>query len=205
LDNEWDDRWDNGLENGAAVKKQHKPLSNAFYTALMYFLFCFHARGMAFIDLAFLKKNNIQDGYIYYFRMKTGKPLSIKITSHMEQILKHFSPAVKDSPYLFPIIHPEKGNERKQYETALTLQNRRLKMLGRMAGIAKILTTHVARHTWATIARKKNVPLAVISECLGHRDERTTIIYLDSLETSVIDDASELVSAEICREAIFAY
>ncbi|MDR2627388.1 MAG: site-specific integrase [Dysgonamonadaceae bacterium] len=181
-----------------AAGKLHKLLSDVLYCALLYFLFCFHARGMAFIDLAFLKKSCICDGYIHYCRKKTGKFLSVKITTHMERILHHFSFMVADSPYLFPIVCPGKGNERKQYETALTLQNRRLKILGRLAGISKLLTTHVARHSWATIAKRNHVPLAVICDCLGHRDEKTTSIYLDSFEASVMDEASELVSNVIC-------
>jgi hypothetical protein len=180
------------------VKKQRQALSEVLYRSLLYFLFCFHARGMAFIDLAFLKKSTICDGYIHYSRQKTGKFLSVKINSCMQKILGYFSSMVTDSPYLFPIIHPAKGNERKQYETALALQNRRLKILGRIAGIPKLITTHVARHSWATIAKMKHVPLAVISDCLGHRDEKTTSIYLDSFESSVMDEASELVSNAIC-------
>jgi integrase len=179
-------------------QKPLKPLTEVLYKALLYFLFAFHARGMAFIDLAFLKKNTIRNGYIHYYRQKTGKLLSVKITAPMQKILDYFSFMVVNSPYLFPIIDPGRSNERKQYETALTLQNRRLKIIGRIAGISKLLTTHVARHTWATIAKHNNVPLAVISECLGHRDERTTSIYLDSFETSVMDGASELVSNAIC-------
>lgn len=180
------------------TKQPHKPLSEALYRSLLFFLFCFHARGMAFIDLAFLKKSSICDGHIHYCRKKTGKPLSVKINACMQKILSYFSSMVTDSPYLFPIIHPAKGNERKQYETALALQNRRLKILGTIAGISRMITTHVARHSWATIAKKKNVPLAVISDCLGHRDEKTTSIYLDSFESSVMDEASEIVSNAIC-------
>jgi hypothetical protein len=47
------------------------------------------------------------------------------------------------------------------------------------------------------VAKKKNVPLSVISECLGHRDERTTIIYLASFEAPVTNGVSELVSDAI--------
>ncbi|MDR2627464.1 MAG: site-specific integrase, partial [Dysgonamonadaceae bacterium] len=159
-----------------AAQPRRSLLSETLYCTLLYFLFCFHARGMAFIDMAFLKKNSIRDGCIHYRRKKTGKEMSVKITAPMQGILDYFSSRVEDSPYLFPLIHPREGDERRQYETALTLQNRRLKVLGKIAGIRSILSTHVARHSWATVAKKKNVPLSVISECLGHRDERTTII-----------------------------
>ena len=115
----------------------------------------------------------------------------------MRSIIKCFSSMVEDSPYVFPLIHPEKGNERKQYNSALTIQNKHLKELGKLAGITKVISTHVARHSWATLAKRKNIPLAVICESLGHKDERTTSIYLATLETSVLDEASELIASEI--------
>jgi integrase len=178
-------------------EKRPRSLPLKLYRALLYFLFSFHARGIAFIDLVFLMKSNIHGEHIYYVRKKTGKLMSFKITAFMQQILEYFSPLVADSPYLFPIINPCRGNERKQYRTALALQNRRLKIIGQILGISKLLTTHVARHTWATIAKKQHVSLALICECLGHRDEKTTAIYLDSFDNSALDEVSELVSNAI--------
>ena len=42
-------------------------------------------------------------------------------------------------------------------------------------------------------SRDRNVPLAVISEALGHDNEQTTRIYLDSIRTSVVDDANRMI------------
>jgi integrase len=162
--------------------------------ALALFMFCFHARGMSFIDLAFLKKKNIKGDEINYCRKKTRKNMRIKITLPMKFILDYFDPMTKNSPYVFPIIVPGNGKERVQYENALHEQNKQLKKLGRLAGIEKTVTTHVARHSWATIARMEHIPLSVISEAMGHRDEKTTTIYLDSFNTSVIDRVSEQIS-----------
>ena len=47
-----------------------------------------------------------------------------------------------------------------------------------------------ARHSWASIARAKGVSLSVISEGMGHDNEKTTEIYLASLETSEADKAN---------------
>lgn len=47
-----------------------------------------------------------------------------------------------------------------------------------MLGIETKLTTYVARHSWATQARRSGAPMAVISEGLGHTSEETTRIYL---------------------------
>lgn len=76
-----------------------------------------------------------------------------------------------------------------------TLQriNRSLKRIGTMAGLSVPLTTYVARHSWASIARNMDVPLSVISEGLGHDSDRTTQIYLASLDTSVINKANRRI------------
>ncbi|MDE6469049.1 MAG: site-specific integrase, partial [Muribaculaceae bacterium] len=52
-------------------------------------------------------------------------------------------------------------------------------------------THYVARHSWASAARSKNVPLGVISEGMGHDSETTTRIYLASLDTSAVDRAND--------------
>ena len=62
-----------------------------------------------------------------------------------------------------------------------------------MANLQTPLTTYVTRHTWATIAKNKNIPINVISDALGHDSVSTTQIYLASIDTSRIDKANELV------------
>lgn len=57
--------------------------------------------------------------------------------------------------------------------------------------------TYTARHTWATIAKSKNVPVNVISDALGHDSVTTTQIYLASIDSSIIDNANELVVSEL--------
>ena len=92
--------------------------------------------------------------------------------------------------YLLPVITDPTASERRQYENALHLVNRKLKKVAEMAGISVPLTMYVARHAWASIAKSKNIPLSVISEGMGHDSETTTQIYLASLDTSVIDEAN---------------
>jgi integrase len=169
----------------------------SMYHSLAMFMFCFHARGMSFVDMAFLKKTNIHGDEICYCRKKTGKILRVRITRPMRAILIYFSKMTERSPYVFPLIKPGAGTERTQYENALVDQNKKLKIIARMAKITKSISTHFARHSWATIARTEKIPLAIISEALGHRDEKTTTIYLDSFNTSVIDRVSEKVSNSI--------
>ena len=47
-----------------------------------------------------------------------------------------------------------------------------------------------ARHSWASAAKGKNIPISVISEGMGHDSEATTQIYLASLDNSVVDKAN---------------
>ena len=51
-------------------------------------------------------------------------------------------------------------------------------------------------HSWASVARGKHIPLSVISEGMGHDSEKTTLIYLAALDTTVIDKANMVVLRE---------
>lgn len=166
----------------------HKP--NLEFTRDI-FLFLFFCRGMSFIDAVFLKKTDIQNGVLTYRRHKTNQVLHIKIIKPIKELIDRYS--IKDSPYLFPVIDGSVRDERKQYETALRHINNTLKIIADMVKLPVTLTTYVTRHTWATIAKSKNVPINVISDALGHDSIATTQIYLASIDTSVIDRANELI------------
>lgn len=159
------------------------------------FLFLFYCRGMSFIDAVFLKKTDVREGVLVYRRQKTRQLFSVKIVFQVQEIVKRYS--VEWSPYLFSIISTPGKEERKQYEAALRRVNNALKQIGRLLGLSIPLTTYVARHAWATIAKSKNVPVAVISEALGHNSIHTTQIYLASLDASIIDMANELVLKDL--------
>ena len=159
------------------------------------FLFLFFCRGMSFIDAAFLKKSDIQDGVLTYRRHKTDQALHIRIIKPIRELIDRHSS--KDSPYLLPIIDSTVGDGRRQYETALRRMNYTLKTIAGMVKLPVTLTTYVTRHTWATIAKSKNVPVHVISDALGHDSIATTQIYLASIGTSAIDRANELVIRDL--------
>lgn len=159
------------------------------------FLFLFFCRGMSFIDAAFLKKTDIQNGILTYRRHKTGQVLHIKIIKPIKELIDRYSN--KDSPYLLPIIIRSDNDERKQYEAALRRINNALKIIADMEKLPISLTTYVTRHAWATIAKSKNVPINVISDALGHDSITTTQIYLASIDTSVIDRANELIIKDL--------
>ncbi|MFC4676747.1 phage integrase SAM-like domain-containing protein [Dysgonomonas termitidis] len=179
----------------------------SLYKAWRLFFFCFHTRGMSFVDMAYLRKDNIQGELIRYYRKKTGQMIEIKITPRLQSLIDSFANDVKNSPYLFPIIHDDNKSKRLYYESGLRQQNRYLKILASQANIDKSLSTHVSRHSWATMAKKENLPIWVISESLGHNNEKTTYTYLASLDRSVLDNANDIVSASIDinpRKQLFA-
>ena len=99
----------------------------------------------------------------------------------------------EDTPYLLPVIRDMEKDERRQYINASHLINNKLKKLGERIGLSIPLTMYVARHGWATIAHSRNVPLSIISEALGHESEKTTRIYLASMDTSVVDNANKMI------------
>lgn len=86
---------------------------------------------------------------------------------------------------------------RQQYKNKLYMINLYLKRVSERIGLAIPMTTYVARHSWASIARSKNIPVSVISEGMGHDSEATTQIYLASLECSVIDKANSLILKDL--------
>ena len=155
------------------------------------FLFSFYTRGMSFVDMAFLKKKDLQNGILSYRRHKTGQQLFIKWEDPMREIVAKYD--TSGTPYLLPIILDVEKDARRQYKNAAHLTNAKLKLLGRQLGLDIPLTTYVARHAWASIARSRNVPLSTISEAMGHDSENTTRIYLASLDTSVVDKANSLI------------
>lgn len=172
------------------------------FTAQRYFAFCFNARGMCFIDLAYLQKSNIRGGILRYIRKKTGQQIEVKLTDKMKEVIDSFAEETAGSPYVFPIIRDSEKPARIQYESAMRIQNIRLKKLAKLAGIHKQMSTHWARHSWATIGKQENIPLRVISECLGHTSEKTTLIYLGQLDNSLLDAANDLVTSAILRPTL---
>lgn len=170
----------------------HQPISDY---ARDLFLFSFYTRGMSFVDMAFLKKKDLQNGILSYRRRKTGQLLFIKWEKPMQDIIDKYS--THESPYLLPIIKDTDNNEWQQYKTAAHLVNQKLKHIGISLGISIGLTMYVARHAWASIAKSKNVSISVISEAMGHNSENTTRIYLASLDTSMVDNANNLIMAAL--------
>lgn len=178
-----------------AVIKKIKALDLSLTPALDYardmFLMSFYLRGMSFIDMAFLKKTDLKNGYVTYRRRKTGQQLIIEWTKEMQMILDKY--LENKSDYLLPVIRNHGINERCTYRNTAYNINHNLKRIAEMVSVNIPLTLYVARHSWASAAKAKGIPLSVISEGMGHDSEATTQIYLSSLDTSVVDKANSLI------------
>lgn len=177
------------------IIRRIRDLDLSLYPSMDYardvFLFSFYTRGMSFVDVAFLKKKDLQNGILSYRRHKTGQQLSIKWERPMQEIVDKYD--TTDTPYLLSVIRNNGMDVRKQYINEAHRINRNLKKIGVQLGLSIPLTTYVARHAWASIAKSKNVSLATISEAMGHDSENTTRIYLASLDTSAVDKANSLI------------
>lgn len=155
------------------------------------FLMSFYLRGMSFIDMAFLKKTDLRNSYVTYRRHKTGQQLIIAWEKEMQIILNKYPE--NQTPYLLPIITNPDANERNTYRKKGFIINRNLKKIAAMVGVTIPVTLYVARHSWASAAKTKGIPISVISEGMGHDSEATTQIYLASLDMSVVDKANSLI------------
>jgi integrase len=143
--------------------------------------------GLAFKDLYDLTPENIQigvdgDKWIFIKRGKTDTPCHIPILPIVEQILsKHTDhPIAKKRGTLLPVFSNQKMNSY-------------LKEIADKTGIHKQLTTHMARHTFATtVALSNGVPIETVSKMLGHRKIATTQIYGRILDQKISDDMKKL-------------
>lgn len=155
------------------------------------FMLSFYLRGMSFVDMTYLKKTDLKNGYVSYRRSKTNQLLTIEWTKEMQMILDKYPE--NESEYLLPIIKTSDSDTRWVYRNIGHLINRKLKSVAKMVQLSIPLTMYVARHSWASVAKSKGIPVSVISEGMGHDSEATTKIYLATLNTSVVDRANSVI------------
>ncbi|WP_303011359.1 site-specific integrase [uncultured Bacteroides sp.] len=156
--------------------------------AKLLFLFC----GMSFSDLAHLKKADLKDGILKYNRIKTGTPMSMEILDSAVNIMSRLlnndrSVDSSDYPdYLFKILSGRHRLKEEgayiEYQSALRRFNNQLKSLARHFRLHSSVTSYSFRHSWATTAKYRGVPIEMISESLGHKSIKTTQIYLKSFD-----------------------
>ena len=156
------------------------------------FLFSFYTRGMSFVDIAFLEKGSLKDGQLIYKRKKTGKELRVAWRPCMQEIADRH-PSL-DGKHLLGIVNQNVVTDvRKQYHYRQCRVNKALQKFTRRIGIPMKVTMYCARHSWATIAKEKNIPISVISDSMGHNSEKITRIYLKSINDDVIDRYNDML------------
>jgi len=126
-------------------------------------------------------------------RSKTGQKLCIKWEQPMQRIVEKYAAQTKTCDWLLPILHDNPTEQ--TYHCVQMRMGFYLKKVARMAGIQGNLTFYTARHSWATIAHDNHAPISVISEALGHDSERTTQIYLRSIQTAEVDKTNANILA----------
>ena len=164
------------------------------------FMLCIFLQGSSFVDMAYLKKDDIKNGLLQYSRKKTGQSISVGWEPAMQEIVDAYAHLTVGSPYLLPIITKQDGTERRQYERMEHKVNRQLKKIGGMVGVQIPLTTYVARHCWASTMRDMGVSLSIVSKVLGHENLKSTQIYLSSIDTEGVVKANRKLIGKIFRK-----
>ncbi len=182
------------------VRRLYLPEGSPQAFARDLFILCIYLQGISFVDMAYLKKDNIRNGQLQYCRMKTGQSLNIGWEPAMQDIVDTYAHLTVGSPYLLPIITVQDGTERFQYERMWRKVNYHLKKIGKMAGLQVPITTYTGRHSWASMMRDMGVSLSVISKGLGHESLKTTQIYLSSIDTEGVLKANRKMIGKILRE-----
>ena len=154
--------------------------------AALMFQFC----GMSFADLAHLEKSALDCNVLRYNRIKTRTPMSVEVLDTAKEMMNQLRNSQSSRPgcpdYLFSILSGDKKrkDERayREYQSALRRFNNHLKSLARALHLTSPVTSYTIRHSWATTAKFRGVPIEMISESLGHKSIKTTQIYLKGFE-----------------------
>lgn len=153
------------------------------------FLFSFYSNGMRFADVVLLKKSKFKE--FKYKMSKSDKHINIKIIPKLANIIEKYLTKDKSNPFLFSLIEKEpkdKWEFEDEKNSLNTLINTYLKRIAILAGIEKNITFHIARHSFAQLLKEyqseKGISdIYVIQEALGHKDIRTTQMYLKKLQS----------------------
>lgn len=164
------------------------------------FLLSFYLRGIPFVDLIKLKKTDVSKGIIRYRRSKTGRLLTVQIEPCAQEIFRKYASSQKGSAYLLPFITDDGEQGYRQYQNALRCYNLHLRKLSDLLNLKVNLTSYVARHSWATAAYRQGVPVAIISESLGHASEKVTYTYLAAFENKTLSKANRSVISLVMQK-----
>ena len=163
------------------------PINPLCDTKDMFLFECF--TGIRIADILTLKWKNVSDKTITIIMRKTAKPLIINQSNDVLSIIgkrrarkiKHEG-EINPEAYVFNVLKVDIDRVSAQealnaISSATAIINKQLKRIAKKTGINKNLSTHVARHTFATMLITKDVNLMVVRDLLGHGDIRVTQVY----------------------------
>ncbi len=160
------------------------------------FLFSFYAMGMPFVDIAYLKKTQIIDDVLTYYRHKTRQLVKVPLCREALHIINIYSH--KRSSYVFPILSSiTEPAAYREYSAKLNWYNRALKRLAKVTELDCTLSSYTMRHSWASLAYKSGVSLPVISQALGHSRPDTTMVYIRSIDDTLLRQGNNMVMETI--------
>jgi len=171
------------LEDDELNRLMNKEIGNKRLSLIrdLFVFSCF--TGLAYIDLANLKGENIVTlngvEWIKGRRVKTGTLINVVLLDIPKRLILKYTDDKRRKEHLFPIISNQKMNEY-------------LKEIAAICNIDKNLTCHIARHTFATMALSKGVPIESVSKMLGHTNIRTTQIYAKVTDKKIEHDMEGL-------------
>lgn len=150
------------------------------------FLFCCYT-GLAYIDVYKMSRSEIITGidgerWLVIKRQKTDSPSRIPLLPQALSILKKYDkdPQCEIKGQLLPVLSNQKMNSY-------------LKEIAVLCRINKVVTFHLARHTFATTVTLTNgVPMESVSKMLGHRNLKTTQQYAKIVDVKVSEDMKKL-------------
>jgi len=174
-----------------AIRNFDLPVNSPIWHNRNYFMLSFYLIGISVVDLCLLTKSNIKGGRVIYKRRKTGRWYDIKLHTEAIEIIALYK---SGSKYLLPIADDQADTDEKlmrgiKYKTKII--NKYLNRIVKQLRLDQKITTYTARHSWATIAKRAGFSIELIAEALGHEyGNRTTAVYLDTFDQSVIDDVN---------------
>jgi integrase/recombinase XerD len=162
-----------------------------------FFLFSYYCKGMRFEDcLRFKTRNIINDRLIFPEIRKGYKRITVQLHPKLKALIE---PYRSNQPYLFPFLKKElmidsgiatEAAERERIskiDSQNVTVNRNLKTVAAAAGIEKLVTMHISRHSVAYNLKKEGVNINIIQDALGHSSSDITQVYLKSLDDETID------------------
>ncbi len=160
-----------------------------------FWFFSLECNGMNIKDIVYLKWKNINDGQIEFVREKTKrtkkakqKTILVPLNDFLNSIIEKYGNSHRPkNSYVFPIINDGMREEEKHRVKLNFIRfiNQHLKNLAKDNGLNEDVSTYWARHSFATMAVRNNVPLKFISDSLGHSNFKTTENYIDSFPKDV--------------------